>query len=97
MDTLLTFITSVCVRIQVVSDLFWNFPTNFDWYAKIPIIGNFSLAIILLIGSGVFFSIRLRFIQVRKFKKGINVLKHSKAKTGISPLAAFFLSTRRRF
>ncbi len=96
MDTLLTFITSVCGRIQVVSDLFWNFPTNFDWYAKIPIIGNFSLAIILLIGSGVFFSIRLRFIQVRKFKKGINVLKHSKAKTGISPLAAFFLSTAMR-
>ncbi len=96
MDTLLAFITSVCGRIQIISDLFWNFPTNFDWYAKIPILGNFSLAIILLIGSGVLFSIRLRFIQVRKFKRGIHVLKYSKAKTGISPLAAFFLSTAMR-
>ena len=96
MDALLSFITAVCGKIQVVSDLFWDFPTNFDWYAGIPILGNFSLAIILLIGSGIYFSIRLRFIQVRKFKRGIEVLKNSKAKTGISPLASFFLSTAMR-
>ena len=51
MDALLSFITAVCGKIQVVSDLFWDFPTNFDWYANIPILGNFSLAIILLIGQ----------------------------------------------
>lgn len=96
METLLSVITAVCGKIQIVSDLFWDFPTNFDWYASIPILGNFSLAIILLIGSGIYFSIRLRFIQVRKFKRGIQVLKNSKAKTGISPLAAFFLSTAMR-
>ena len=49
-----------------------------------------------MIGSGIYFSIRLKFIQVRKFKRGIEVLKTSKAKTGISPLAAFFLSTAMR-
>ncbi len=96
METLLSVITAVCGKIQIVSDLFWDFPTNFDWYASIPILGNFSLAIILLIGSGIYFSIRLRFIQVRKFKRGIQVLKNSKAKTGISPLASFFLSTAMR-
>ena len=96
MERLLAFITAVCGKIQIVSDLFWDFPTNFDWYAKIPILGNFSLAIILLIGSGIYFSFRLKFIQVRKFKHGIWVLKNSKAKTGISPLAAFFLSTAMR-
>ena len=96
MEGLLSFIQAVCGRIQVVSDLFWDFPTNFEWYANIPILGNFTLAIILLIGSGIYFSIRLRFIQVRKFKHGIEVLKNSKAKTGISPLAAFFLSTAMR-
>ena len=96
METILNVITTVCGKIQVVSDLFWDFPTNFDWYANIPILGNFSLAIILLIGSGIYFSIRLRFIQVRKFKRGIEVLKTSKAKTGISPLASFFLSTAMR-
>ncbi|MCR5415235.1 MAG: alanine:cation symporter family protein [Pseudobutyrivibrio sp.] len=96
MEGLLAFITAVCGKIQVVSDLFWDFPTNFEWYANIPILGNFSLAIILLIGSGIYFTIRLRFIQVRKFKHGIEVLKNSKAQTGITPLASFFLSTAMR-
>ncbi len=71
MDALLNVISAICGKIQVVSDLFWDFPANFEWYSSIPILGNFSLAVILLIGSGIYFSIRLRFIQVRKFKKGI--------------------------
>ena len=96
MDSLLEFISVVCGKIQIVSDLFWDFPTNLEWYASIPVLGNFSLAIILLIGTGIFFTVKLRFIQIRKFKHGIAVLKDSKAKTGISPLAAFFLSTAMR-
>ena len=96
MENLLAFIQAVCGKIQIVSDLFWDFPTNFDWYAGIPILGNFSLAIILLIGSGIYFTLRLRFIQVRKMKHGFQVLKDTKAKTGISPLASFFLSTAMR-
>ncbi|MCR5671251.1 MAG: alanine:cation symporter family protein [Butyrivibrio sp.] len=96
MEGLLAFITAVCGKIQIVSDLFWDFPTNFEWYSNIPILGNFSLAIILLIGSGIYFTVRLRFIQVRRFSYGIKVLKNSKAKTGITPLASFFLSTAMR-
>ena len=96
MQALFDAINGVCGKIQVISDLFWDFPTNFDWYASIPILGNFSLAIILLIGSGIYFTIRLRFIQVRKFRHGLHVLKTAKAKTGISPLASFFLSTAMR-
>ncbi|MCR4656689.1 MAG: alanine:cation symporter family protein [Lachnospiraceae bacterium] len=99
MEGLLAFITAVCGRIQAVSDLFWDFPTNIGGYANIPILGNFSLAIILLIGSGIYFTVRLRFIQVRRFGYGIRTLKNSRkkdTKTGISPLAAFFLSTAMR-
>ena len=96
MHPLFKAVNAVCDKLQVVSDLFWNFPTNFDWYANIPILGNFSLAIILLIGSGIFFTCQLRFIQVRKFKYGLHVLKTQKAKTGISPLASFLLSTAMR-
>lgn len=97
MQELFDVINEICSRIQVVSDLFWNFPTNFEWYANIPILGNFSLAIILLIGSGIYFTCSLRFIQVRKFRYGLQVLKNSKSnETGISPLAAFFLSTAMR-
>ncbi len=97
MQALFDVINEICSKIQVISDLFWDFPTNLDWYANIPILGNFSLAIILLIGSGIYFSCRLRFIQIRKFGYGLKILKNSKAKdTGISPLAAFFLSTAMR-
>jgi AGCS family alanine or glycine:cation symporter len=97
MQALFDAINAVCGKIQIVSDLFWDFPTNFAWYSNIPILGNFSLAIILLIGSGIFFTCNLRFIQVRKFRHGLHVLKNSKAdQTGISPLASFFLSTAMR-
>lgn len=80
-----------------LSDFLWDFPTNFEWYNKIPILGNFSLAIILLVGSGIYFSFRTGFIQITHFKKGIQILttKHA-AKTGISPLAAFLLSSAMR-
>lgn len=97
MQALFDIINAICERIQVISDLFWSFPTNLDWYASIPILGNFSLAIILLIGSGIYFTCSLKFIQIRKFKEGLRILKNSKATViGISPLAAFFLSTAMR-
>ncbi len=97
MEGLFDAINEICGKIQVISDLFWSFPTNFSWYANIPILGNFSLAIILLIGSGIYFTCSLRFIQVRKFRYGLQVLKNAKRnETGISPLAAFFLSTAMR-
>ena len=51
MQPLFKAVNAVCDKLQVVSNLFWDFPTNFDWYANIPILGNFSLAIILLISS----------------------------------------------
>lgn len=97
MQALFDAINTICARIQVVSDLFWDFPANFSWYSSIPILGNFSLAIILLLGSGIYFTCKLRFIQVRRFRYGLHVLKNSKAaQTGITPLAAFFLSTAMR-
>ena len=29
-----------------LSDFLWDFPTNFEWYSSIPVLGNFSFAII---------------------------------------------------
>lgn len=97
MQELFTAINTLCAKIQVVSDLFWNFPTNLEWYAAIPILGNLSLSVILLLGSGLYFSYKLRFIQLRKFIYGLKVLKScQQTQTGITPLAAFFLSTAMR-
>ena len=80
-----------------LSDFLWDFPTNFEWYANIPLLGNFSFAIILLLGSGIFFSFKLGFMQVPHFKKGIKVMPEKRTvSTGISPLAAFLLSSAMR-
>ncbi|MBQ8802565.1 MAG: amino acid carrier protein [Tyzzerella sp.] len=79
------------------SDFLWDFPTNFEWYANIPLLGNLSLAIIVLVGSGLFFSFKLGFVQVTHFKRGVKSLTQKKTvATGISPLASFFLSTAMR-
>ena len=80
-----------------LSDFLWDFPTNFEWYRNIPLMGNFSFAIILLLGSGMYFSFRLGFIQVTGFKKGILIMTRKRSvETGISPLAAFLLSSAMR-
>lgn len=41
-----------------LSDFFWDFPTNIAWYKAIPVLGNFSLAVICLFGAGLFFTFR---------------------------------------
>ncbi len=97
MQALFVLVNDICAKIQVISDLFWDFPTNFAWYKNIPVLGNFSMAIILLIGSGIYFTLRLNFVQLRRFSRGIEILKESKASCyGLSPLTSFFLSTAMR-
>ena len=90
-------INSIFAFIGPLSDFLWDFPTNFDWYAAIPLLGNFSFAIILLLGSGIFFSFKLGFMQVTHFKKGIGIMTEKRTiTTGVSPLAAFLLSSAMR-
>ena len=97
MQQIFESINGIFSFIGPLSDFLWDFPTNFEWYAKIPLLGNFSFAIILLLGSGLFFSFRLGFMQVTHFKKGIKVMTEKRTvKTGISPLAAFLLSSAMR-
>ena len=97
MQSVFESINSIFAFIGPLSDFLWDFPTNFDWYASIPLLGNFSFAIILLLGSGIYFSFRLGFMQVTHFKKGIRIMTEKRAvTTGISPLAAFLLSSAMR-
>lgn len=97
MESVFEAVNSVFGFIGPLSDFLWDFPTNIEYYRNIPLLGNFSFAIILLLGSGIFFSFRLGFMQVTHFKKGIRVLTEKRAvETGISPLAAFFLSSAMR-
>lgn len=97
MEAIIRFINNCFAFFGPLSDFLWEFPTNFDWYAAIPVLGSLPFAIILLVGSGIYFSFRLGFIQVTGFKKGIKILTDKRTvHTGISPLAAFFLSTAMR-
>ncbi|MGN0660075.1 MAG: alanine/glycine:cation symporter family protein [Emergencia sp.] len=94
---ILTAIDSFFANIVPIGDILWVFPQNFDWYAGIPIIGNIPFAIWLLVGMGVFFTFRTRGVQFRFFKTGLKVLtKKKRDDTGVSPLAAFMLSTAMR-
>ncbi|MGL6168807.1 MAG: alanine/glycine:cation symporter family protein, partial [Fusobacteriaceae bacterium] len=58
-----------------ITDFLWEFPRNLDFYRGIPILGNFSLSILLLIGCGIYFSLKLKFVQIRYFKRSIQILK----------------------
>ena len=94
MERVFEAINGVFSFIGPLSDFLWEFPTNFGWYSSIPILGNISFAIILLLGSGIFFSFRIGFMQVTYFKKGIRTMTEKRVvETGISPLASFFLSS----
>ena len=97
MQQIFESINKVFSFVGPLSDFLWDFPTNFEWYRNIPLLGNFSFAIILLLGSGMYFSFRLGFLQVRGFKKGIQIMTAKRSvETGISPLAAFLLSSAMR-
>lgn len=97
MQAVFEAINSVFSFIGPLSDFLWAFPTNFEWYRSIPLLGNFSFAIMLLLGSGIYFSFRIGFMQVTHFKKGIAIMTEKRSvDTGISPLAAFLLSSAMR-
>ncbi len=90
-------VDGIFVYIAPVSDMLWVFPQNFEWYANIPILGQFPFAILLLMGMGVYFTFRTRGVQFRFFKRGVQVLvKKKRGDVGVSPLAAFMLSTAMR-
>lgn len=97
MEAVFEAINRVFSFVGPLSDFLWDFPTNLSWYSNIPILGDISLAVLLLLGSGIYFSFRLGFIQVTNFKKGIKVMTEKRTvDTGISPLAAFLLSSAMR-
>ena len=97
MEDVFTWINSVLKFVGPLSDFFWDIPTMFGWYKNIPLLGSFSLAIFVLVGSGIYFTFRLHFIQLTHLSQAVGLLsKRKSAQTGISPLAAFMLSSAMR-
>lgn len=97
MNELFQAVNRVFEFVVPIADFLWDFPTNFVWWRNIPILGNLTLAILLLIGTGIYFTVRTGFIQVTHFKDGVRaIMRRRTGKTGISPRAAFFLSSAMR-
>jgi len=97
MNQIFQSINDIFAFIVPISDLLWDFPKNFEWYAAIPVLGQFPFAILLLVGAGIFLTTKTKFVQLRKFKKSILIVADRKATDiGISPFAAFMLSSAMR-
>lgn len=97
MQKLFEIVDDLLIALEPVTDFFWSFPMNFDWYASIPVLGSFPFAIILLVGMGIYFTVRTKGVQVRFFKDGLKTLTEKKSgDVGVSPLASFLLSTAMR-
>ena len=93
MNNIFEMVDRLFAGIVPIADFLWDFPTNYDWYSSIPILGQFSLAILLLLGGGVFFTVKMKFVQIKEFKTGIKLLTSKvETKVGTTPLAAFLIS-----
>ncbi len=93
MNNIFTMVDNLFAGVVPIADFLWDFPTNFEWYANIPILGRFSLAILFLLGGSFYFTFKFGFVQLKHFKSGVKLLtKKSKSKVGTSPLAAFLIS-----
>lgn len=93
MNSLFGFINALFASVVPVADFLWDFPTNYAWYASIPIVGKFSVAFILLLGGGIYFTIGLRFVQITQFKNSYRqLMSRQRSGIGTSALSAFLLS-----
>jgi len=97
LETLFQSINDFFAFVQPISDAVWDFPTQFEWYSQIPITGQLSFPVILLLGIGLYFSIKTRLVQTMSFSKAIKVmLRKRSSSTGISALASFLLGLAMR-
>lgn len=93
MNSIFEMVNALFAGVVPVADFLWDFPTNFEWYASIPILGRFSLAILLLLGGSFYFTFKFGFVQIKEFGTGIRLLtSKTKAKVGETQLAAFLMS-----
>lgn len=93
MNGIFDMVNSLFAGVVPIADFLWDFPTNYEWYSSIPILGQFSLAIILLLGGSFYFTFKLGFVQIKEFKTGVKLLTSKrKAEVGETQLAAFLMS-----
>ncbi|CAI3947932.1 Na+/alanine symporter (AlsT) (PDB:6CSE) [Commensalibacter communis] len=97
MNTIFNFINQFFAFLAPITDAVWDFPTNIAWYKHIPILGQFSFPVLLLMGVGIYFTIRTRFIQRHSFAPAIKImLARQPSKQGVSAIGSFMLGLAMR-
>lgn len=97
MESLFQSINDFFRFIQPISDGVWNFPLQFAWYTQIPLLGQLSLAVLLLTGTGIWFTLRTGFVQALSARRAVPIMRRTRrASTGISALASFLLGLAMR-
>ncbi|WP_392560904.1 amino acid carrier protein [Orbus sturtevantii] len=97
MNKIFDLINEFFAFLAPITDAVWDFPTNIEWYSRIPVLGQFSFPVILLIGVGIYFTIRTRFIQRQSFLPAIKImLARQPSKQGVSAVGSFMLGLAMR-
>lgn len=97
MEKLLEFVNRFCDGLAPITDAIWDFPTNMSWYASIPLLGQLSFPVLLLLGAGIYFTVKTGFIQGMSPIRIIRMMMSKQpSKTGVSALGAFMLGLAMR-
>lgn len=97
MQELFGTVNNLFAFIGPISDAVWDFPTQFTWYRSIPLLGQMSFAVILLLGMGMYFTVRTRGIQWLSLTRAIPIMRRRQSdQNGISALASFLLGLAMR-
>jgi len=97
LNDIFSLINNFFAFVTPITDAIWDFPTNIAWYASIPILGQLSLPVIILVGTGIYFTLRTGFIQRMSFGHAIRIMmrKHD-SKVGVSAFGSFILGLAMR-
>ncbi|MCQ2609318.1 MAG: alanine:cation symporter family protein [Lachnospiraceae bacterium] len=90
------FINNTLHIFKTISDFLWTFPTNIASYNSIPIIGKFSLFIILITITAIYLTVRFGFVQLKYFKKSLDIYHRGMNNGNRHYYSAFILSTAAR-
>lgn len=97
MNSIFDTVNQFFAGVKPITSFLWGFPSNYSWWNNIPILGQFSLVVLMLLGAGIYYTIKTRGVQFRYFIKGVKLIVNRKTvEIGISPFAAFMLGTAMR-
>lgn len=97
MNSIFDLVNKFFAFLAPITNAVWDFPTNISWYSAIPVLGQFSFPVILLIGVGMYFTVRTGFIQRQSFGPAIKImLARQTSKQGVSAVGSFMLGLAMR-